>query len=300
MLEGLNHFRYVYHYTSIETLFAILERYRKDKIKESLVFRATNIYRLNDHKEMEAGYDLVKSFLCEYEKEGIPEVYWLYEISNNKENERKCKEDYIVGNVDYLVGPGIVPYTISFSARRDYLPMWSLYGKTGKGVCLKFDVYDIIDNQEEGMIGFVTYNTKSGMRYMKDVIPQMYDWYMNEYKNKTDELTIENKLKELATICLSISPYVKYKDYQYEKEFRLTYNKDYGIRDFNSKPFRLAFRQPISNIPAYHEILISANSLKEIIMGPSMDNNMKDIIKRETSLCKLDVRISKSRIPFRI
>lgn len=301
MVEELKHTRYVYHYTSIDTLFAILEHYRKDKKKEGLVFRASNIYKLNDTKEMEAGYNIVKSFLCEYEKKEIPEVYWLYDISNSKDNERICKEDYILGKKNYIIGTGIVPYSVSFSARRDYLPMWSLYGKTGKGVCLKFDVYKMINDNLNGQVGFVAYNMRSSMRTMKEVIPQMYKWYMDDYKNKLSELSIENKLKALATICLSVSPYVKYRDYQYEKEFRLTFYQNYGMRDIISAHSILDFQQSVSEISSYLEIPISADSFKEVIMGPSMDKDtMKDIIMKEIRSCNLEVRVSESKIPFQI
>lgn len=301
MVEGLKHTRYVYHYTSIDTLFAILERCRKDKKAEELVFRASNIYKLNDPKEMEFGYDIVKVFLRDYEKKIIPKEYWLYEIASNKANEIKCKEDYLVGTKSYIIGTGIVPYTISFSARRDYIPMWALYGKTGKGVCLKFDAFKVIDENFKGQVGFVAYDMKSGMRTMKEVIPFMYEWYMNSYKNKLSELSIENKIFELATICLAASPFVKYKDYQYEKEFRLTYYKHYGMIDKISASTMLDFLQPVSEISSYIEIPIPTTSLKEIILGPSLDSeNLKDIIKREINACKIDVRVSRSKVPFKI
>lgn len=301
MVEGLKHTRYVYHYTSIDTLFAILERYRRDKKTGELVFRASNIYYLNDPKEMEAGYDIVKAFLREYEKKEIPKEYWLHEIACNRAYEIKCKEDYLVKTKSYIIGTGIVPYTISFSARRDYLPMWSLYGKTGKGVCLKFDAYKMINEKLDVQVGFVAYNMKSGMRTMKKVIPLMYKMYMNSYKNKLNELSTDNKISELATICLSVSPFLKYKDYQYEKEFRLTYYKHHGMTDRISTSTILDLQQPVSDISSYIEIPISATALKEIILGPSMDKeSMRNIIKREIKTCELDVSVSISKVPFKI
>lgn len=301
MVEELNHIHYVYHYTSNDTLFAILEHYRKNKNKKSLIFRASNIYNLNDPKEMEAGYDVVKSFLNEYEKEKIPETYWLYEVSCKKENEIKCKEDYMVGSKGYLIGTGIVPYTVSFSARRDYLPMWSLYGKTGKGVCLKFDAYKMINESLNVQVGFVAYDMKSRMRTMQEVIPNGYKLYTDSYKNKLDELSIEKKIKELATICLYASPFIKYKDYKYEKEFRLVYYDYYGYdnKELDIIPYSLFL--PHHKLKPYIEVPISSNSLKEVIMGPSMDkDSMIEIISREIKECNLDVRVSKSKVPFRI
>lgn len=302
MVEELKHTRYVYHYTSIDTLFAILEHYRKDKNKNSLIFRASNIYNLNDPKEMEAGYNAVKSFLNEYEKEKIPQTYWwLYEISCKKENEIKCKEDYMVGRKGYLIGTGIVPYTVSFSARRDYLPMWSLYGKTGKGVCLKFDAYKMIEKGLDAQVGFVAYDMKSKKRTMQEVISDGYKLYMDSYKNKLEKLSTDNKIKELATICLYVSPFIKYKDYKYEKEFRLVYYDYYSYdnNELDINPYSLSL--PHHELKPYIEVPISSNSLKEIIIGPSMDkDSIIEIIRREIKACNLDVRVSKSKVPFRI
>ena len=302
MVEELKKTRNVYHYTSIETLFAILECYRKDMKKENLFFRASNIYKLNDPKEMEVGYDMVKFFLSEYEKKEIPKVYWLYDISNNKKNEQKCKEDYIIGEKNYIIGTGFVPYTISFSARRDYLPMWSLYGKSGNGVCLKFDAYNMIKNISDTQVGFVAYNTRSSMRTLNEIIPGMYKMYMDKYKDKHSELSVDNKIRELATICLWVSPYIKFKDYQYEKEFRLTYYKYYGINHdeiINSSIHDLCTL--FFDIDSYVETPIAADSLKEVIVGPNMDfNTIGNIIKREINACNLDVIVSKSKVPFQI
>lgn len=297
MVKELKHTRYVYHYTSLEALFAILENYRKDINKDDLVFRASNIYKVNDPKEMEAGYSVVKSFLQRYEKENVPELFWLYDIANNKENEQKCKNDYI-HQEDYIVGTGIIPYTVSFSSRRDYLPMWSLYGKTGKGVCLKFDAYKIIKDNTKMQVGFVAYDNKSCLRSMKEIIPQLYQWYMNDYKDKLEKLSNEKKLQELATMCLSASPYIKYKDYQYEKEFRLTYLKHYGNinKKISFSDFSMGYK-----VEPYVKVPISVCALKEIIMGPSMDGDtMKNVIKSEMDICNIQVRVSKSKVPFRI
>ncbi|MEE3383628.1 MAG: DUF2971 domain-containing protein [Prevotella sp.] len=301
MVEGLKHTRYVYHYTSIETLFSLLERYRKDKKKDGLIFRASNIYKLNDPKEMEVGYDIVNAFLCEYEKNEMPKEYWLHEIACNKANEKKCKEEYFVGTKNYIIDAGIIPYTISFSARRDYLPMWSLYGKSGQGVCLKFDAFKMIDENLDGQVGFVAYDMKSGMRIMKEVIPYMYKLYVNDYKNRLNELTIDNKIRELATICLAASPFLKYRDYQYEKEFRLTYYKYYGMTDRILTSTILNFHQSVSDIASFVEIPISTSALKEIILGPNLDKkSMREIIRKEIKACKLDVNVSISKVPFKI
>ena len=302
MLSQLKRTRYVYHYTSIETLFAILGNYRNTGEKDQLVFRASNIFRVNDPSEMVSGYDIVKSYLYNYEIEkNIPEELRLSEVYINIENENKCKDDYLNTIRGNYIDIGSVPYVISFSGKRDYLPMWSMYGNQGKGVCLKFDVYDIINNMIFPLItGFVSYDKKTCYKKLSSIISFLYDGYLDSWKEKEEKLTIENKIYELSFICFSVSPFIKYKDYKYEKEYRMVHNMHYGP-DVNLLSKRLLISLPVQDIKPYVEIPIYAYSLKEIIMGPCIDKQiMKDVVKREIDSCKLSVRVSYSEVPFRI
>lgn len=299
MLKELEHTRYVYHYTSLETLLAILENFRKDKEKKGLIFRASNIYNVNDPKEMEAGYDIVKDYLKEYERAYIPKPYWLHEIANSNEYEAKCKNDYFVGNKEFLTESGIIPFIISFSAKRDYLPMWSLYGKAGMGVCLKFDTFRIIETGYDGQIGFVAYNKKTGLKMIKESFSECYNWYLDEYKNNSNQLTTDKKVHEIGNLCLFVSPFVKYNDYKYEKEFRLACYKYYRHDKNNS--FNELDIPIIFPVDKYIEVSIPVSSLKEVMLGPSMDKSiMTHIVKKELDECNIRVRISKSKIPFRL
>ena len=73
------------------------------------------------------------------------------------------------------------------------------------------------------------------------------------------------------------------------------------MRDIISAHSILDFQQSVSEISSYLEIPISADSFKEVIMGPSMDKDtMKDIIMKEIRSCNLEVRVSESKIPFQI
>lgn len=301
MLEELKHIRYVYHYTSLETLLAILENYRKDKKKKGLLFRASNIYKVNDPKEMEVGYDIIKEYLKEYETTNIPEPYWLHEIANSNKYEAICKNNYFVGNKEFLTEPSIIPFIISFSAKRDYLPMWSLYGKTGLGVCLKFDTFRIIEEEYEGQIGFVVYDNKKGLKMMKESFSDCYNWYFNEYKDKLNQLTIDKKVHEIGNLCLFVSPFVKYKDYKYEKEFRIVYYKNYADTINIPPSNHNLFNPKIYLVDKYIEVPIPVSSFKEVILGPSMNKSvLTHVVKKELDECNIRVMVSESKIPFRL
>ncbi len=302
MLEEINHIRYVYHYTSLETLFAILENYRKSKDKKGLVFRASNIFKVNDPTEMKRGYEVVKTLLPQYEiKRVTPEIMRLSEVYQTEEWEKQCKEDYFESVCGTNIEIGTVPYVISFSAKKDYLPMWSLYGNRGKGVCLKFDIEKLI-GQEHVRIGFVAYNMNTIHRSFKENISFLYDLIMRPYISEGKPLTIEKKISELSTICFDISPFIKYKDYQYEKEFRLVGYKNYGIIDSNDFSIDPMLLYPSKiEVDPYIEIPIPACSLTGIILGPCMDVKvMRHVIKNEIHSCNLKMRVSKSNIPFRL
>lgn len=301
MLEEIKHIRYVYHYTSFETLLAILENYRNNIEKNDLIFRASNIFNVNDPKEMEAGYDIVKKYLKEYETKNIQKPYWLHEIANSKKYEAFCKNDYVVGKRDFLTQPGIIPFIISFSAKRDYLPMWSLYGKSGLGVCLKFDVYRIIKAGYKGRIGFVAYDNKTGLKMMKESFSEYYNKYLSENKDKLEQLTIGKKISEIGTLCLFVSPFVKYKDYMYEKEFRFACYKPYGYDIKDSFLHNDLIHPMVYSVDKYIEVSIPVSSFKEVILGPSMNKSiMAHVVKKELEECNIQVKISESKIPFNL
>lgn len=304
MLSKLRNNKYVYHYTSLETLFAILGNYRKNEDKDGLVLRASNIFRVNDPSEMKPGYSIVKTFLPYYEeKQNVPKELRLSEVYKDKANEGRCIDDYynkIKGNT---IEMGSIPYVISFSCKRDYLPMWSMYGNQGKGICLKFDVYEIIDKNNYPLeMDFVSYDNKTGNMSLNEIVPNLYNWYINSWSKKEKKPTIEDKTSELSTICSLVSPFIKYKDYKYEKEFRMVYSKHYGVdmATFLDKK-KLLLSLPVHEILSYVEIPIIAHSLKEVILGPCTNGAiLKDVVKRELDSCGLRVRISKSKVPFRI
>lgn len=289
---------YVYHYTSFETLFALLEGARKEN-DNHFQFRASNIYKVNDPKEMEAGFNVVKRLLAQHEIiKGFPEWLKLSEVFNNSQHEEHCKQDYLFGRNKDMIQTGIIPYVISFSKLRDFLPMWTLYGKKGNGVCLKMEVSSLLDIWPFPTLGFVTYNGKTNMETSDSIMSQMLDLYKNQYtKDEAVSPSIYDKIRELATICLIISPFVKYKDYQYEKEFRIIFEKRYGP---DVTKISRCYSEKWYMVEPYITIKIPINALKEIIIGPNANYEvMKEVLTLEMKECDINPRIiSHSKIAF--
>lgn len=227
----LNKYPFVYHYTKLESLFGILYDYKNLKKPGQLPFRASCIYNVNDSREMELGYKYVKDFLPEFEK-NHPQSVNLSEIYTSDISDKKCLELCNQKPKDTYIESGMIPYAISFSAKRDFLPMWSLYGNRCEGVCLKFDLMELID-KIHSQFGFVVYDDNSDDDYIKnDYFPPLYDYVINEYN--TNNLSIDQKIDELSIICTCISPFIKSADYAYETEFRIVDTERYGeITDHN-------------------------------------------------------------------
>ncbi len=292
--------KYVYHYTGFDALFSILESYRK-RDKKSLLLRASNIYKMNDPKEMEAGFYAVKHILPRYEAENnIHEDIRLSEVYNNVKSENACKEDYMKGRDNQFIDFGNIPYSISLSARGDYLPMWALYGQKGKGVCLEFDTFklqdSVFDLGESYSLDKVVYRLKKGTRSLESLIDFLYQLCLNDTNN--NKPTIEDKIGDLADLCILVSPYYKYQDYEYEQEVRLTYIKSFQIKLKDNNPMHGLDSHKIEE---HIEIPIPINCLKNIIIGPDANYEvMKHILELELDNCGLNPNmIKQSKIAYK-
>jgi len=299
MLREINEIQYVYHYTSFEVLFAILEQYRKSNDKDKLMFRASNIFKVNDPSEMQLGYDVIKSYLPEYEKQKtIPSYLKLSEVYEHLEYEKKCIEDYLESIKGNIVKIGNIPYVICFSANEDYLPMWSLYGKRGSGVCLKFNLLDIACYDNQTIKGVVAYETEAGLKSLAEQMPSLYP--VLHTIGSSEKISIEDKISNLATLNLSFSPFMKFEDYKYEKEFRLVYFNHYGV-DCRQDASTLLLSLPSQEVKPFVNIPIPSCSFGEVILGPSTNAEvMSEILKRELQACGLSINVRKSKIPFQI
>ena len=113
----------LYHYTSIETFYKMLERSLKVTEEGSLLikFWATHCDFLNDRTEGKLFKQCLLSALNEYAS-----------LHSHKLTDKEIEQF----NKMYSINDSFV---ISFSKHRDSLDMWRAYGANGKGICLGFD-----------------------------------------------------------------------------------------------------------------------------------------------------------------
>lgn len=301
-LEQIEDNPFVYHYTSIESLFAILEGYRQRKCF-GLPFRAHCIYNVNDKREMELGYETVKKILPQYEA-NQPNNKHLSDVYQKAEYEKKCIEQFNEKPSDGQINMGTVPYTISFSCKRDFLPMWSMYGNDKKGACLKFNLCKLIDTNHSQKC-FVYYNGDEDNLIEAYFLPLLYDFFIS---NKSNPMSIEDKIEELSILCECVSPFIKSGDWAYEREFRFVYNKHYSpisfdLNDIHEDSIRefLMHGYEKTKVVDYVTLPIPANALEEIVIGPSANYHVVEhILQNELKECILNnVEITPSSIQIR-
>ena len=286
---------FVYHYTSVDALFSILEGCRKSEL-HTLPFWAGCVYNSNDPREMELGYETVKAILPQYEK-SCDKSMNLSEVYSKPEYEDQCKKRIFQRPEDGLVEMSVVPYTISFSCKRDFLPMWSMYGENKKGVCLKFRLRSLIDNLNTESC-FVHYEGDKENIIKDDLLRSLYNTYGLFVEINTKGLTIEDKIKELSILCNCISPFVKSKEWAYESEFRIVTNVHYR-QETDGKIFnRIQLTLPKIKIGDYEIIHIDPIFLEEIIIGPMANYNvLEHVLRNELKECLLNnVEITPSSI----
>ena len=199
-------------------------------------------------------------------------------------------------------------YIISYSRCCESLPMWRMYGDNGNGVSLGFDVRIYLKNQDGiSLIGFtdVDFNeprsidveygsvTKYSNAYF--FIKASYLSYIESVKGKTDENEIlDHQLDALSNMLYMAAPFIKHGSYSYEKESRIMSI----AKDVNEIKHKTSSSGAV--VP-YIEIKIPLNYLKEVIIGPCCDYELKKYVI-DTRLQQLGINgvdINKSEVPYR-
>ena len=290
----------VCHYTTIESFLKMVENISCHEGKCCLTFWATSIYAMNDPSEFLYGYNLLKeSVLPGIEKElGITEnSLKLSNVWNNFIGRTKPQGE-VDDLIDYIYGNHETPFIVSFSKKKDFLPMWNTYSNKGRGVCLCFNnkeyalnKNDIADSKILNKLHAMDVSYGEIDEVIRGSIKNIYEEYYQNYKGISDkQQQVVTMTNILITLIVVFSP--KHKTYDYEQESRLVElkkgNKDVKYRC--SKNGRL--------IP-YIEVNVKLEYLEKIIVGPCVDS---ESVIRELKNLLIPYNITKiepSSIPYR-
>lgn len=310
---------WIYHYTSVETFEKMLRKMKDDNSKE-LIFWASNIHYMNDPNELSFLYDELLNALPDIEKDlGIKDMPFSMFLSLSK-NEQGLSLDLFKDIRDNVFNKIFKSaFAISFSKQKDYLPMWSLYGCNGSGLCLEFDFNALKEyfSETETITRLIELHY-----YLKeiDIWPKVAAFYMFYHDKVLSSDGNNDPLKQcrefVARVLLEISPILKNQSYAYEKEVRL-FNHAIMIGDADDivakadvQPTGKKYRKEempkvrVRNgqlIP-YKEISIPVDFVTRIIVGPTSNPDLQTealkVLLKEFDQERIEVR--KSEVPYRL
>lgn len=296
----------VYHYTTIETLYNILASYKEAEDKEHFTFWASNALEQNDSEELKFDYKDLREAILKVEKEkeenGISLSHkrlsnavkwgWLNGMSTQE-------AVYEINRL--LKDQSQAPYTLSFSYQEDKLLMWSIYANRGNGICLAFNEKELNSLQTGMMCVSDSVKYDKNTDNLTNIVGLLYDAYLKSFEK--DKKVLLNKVNEEGTTYQRmmlglISPFIKNKAFEDEKEWRLIFYKNKEAKIFT----RLTGNQ---NVIHYVKVGLPISALKKIIVGPcaNYDKTIELLIK-EASNCGLDKMTKqefyiKSKVPYR-
>jgi hypothetical protein len=278
-VESIEPPKILYHYTSVNTLLTILEKVENKKI----ILRGTHVKYLNDYSEFSYGTQVLNELIKDYEDQN-PGI----EIKSDKITEN----DWMNYSNPDLFGLSKTFFT-SFSSNQDNLPMWNLYGDSGKGVSIGFDIDQLNTLKNIKNNSFKWAKCKYGKKEFKkrlyenkkvgEILYKIFDFN----KKSRSYFGDINPKGVFYALC-------QYKDpaYDYEKEYRL-------IR--TSRDAKISIQNELSK--PYVENEIPTSAIKEIVIGPCKDldltKNTIEIALQNAGIAKKDVEIIQSKAPFR-
>lgn len=249
----------LYHYTSVETLYAILNNINNDV----LTLRATHVNYLNDNTENEIAVQILKKNLLEYETE--------LGIGNNGKIKKHLDDNIsFFKNISFDKLP---PFIFSLSEEKDSLPMWNTYADKSLGVTIGFDKNKIeteIENLSNARLLRCDYIHDEVENFIKENISYLYKSIniSNYFVGILDDV---EKLEWLA--FEKMISFLKHSSYDYEKEWRVVMEPkfDWDAKDnFKDVNFNVVNGMP----KPYIQFELKTNFIKEIVVGPSSDFNL--------------------------
>lgn len=229
----------IYHYTTIDALVNGIIVLNPNPYEEICLW-ATHSDYLNDKTEIKFSSKLIDDKIKKFCNGKFYQTYNdLKELDNEKEK-----------------------HILSFSKTKDSIPMWSMYGKNGKGIMLGFN--------------FESHDLEVICHYIDR---KELNSFIDEMMNKL--IHIENKDNKINSeqIKILVELYnqrfaIKSKCFSYEKEIRMLIDPNATLeQQFNSSnPFsQVNFRIKNDILTPYFKYYFHKKTLVELWIGPTQN-----------------------------
>ncbi|MCW6663035.1 DUF2971 domain-containing protein [Aerococcaceae bacterium NML190073] len=277
------------HYTSMNNIKFLLQNPNPNKDKDDkAALRLYNATYMNDPEEG-------KALINYFKREGEQPIQWL----------------------DDEEGSSSI-YLCSLTMEEDKLPLWSQYGKDGKGACIGFkdDFFDtsIRVNEQTIKLSFIDINETTGLKesrklplyrvcYIDNVEKKLMceglgskklSIIRNHLKNIRDMITNE-KNKEMQEFFKEVVDEIRYlfkdKGYSHEREVRLLENVP-----MSSDRLKLDNR-PDLVAPKLYIDYETPILIRKIIFGPKAERT--EVLKPYIKYCDPNIEIKHSTIKYR-
>ena len=300
----------------MDAFLKLIESIKDSSDMQSFVFRATNIFFLNDPQEFIYGQEVLMELLkdIEYNKK-VDHNLCLSSLF--QKHPEKSEEEWLKRLRDSIHKQNESPYVISFSRNEDSLPMWLNYGNGGNGVCLAFAEYrskiitdsflpkDLMDAKVEIYDQLGTYDVyydaesiKEKDNSLRKMIENLYDYYLSKVQTIPLKDMLDLQIGSLRAFTEVTAPFIKTKDYEGEREVRLAkiINKRKGI-NFKEVEFRCNTK---GNIIPYIKIEIPQKQLDYVRIGPLANReSFANVIEMMKKRYCLEFGIKQSNIKYR-
>lgn len=221
--------KYLYHYTSMPTLFNIFDKYNTGD--KTIVFRASHIDFLNDPFESKLYSDAINKFV--YRKFQSNNLIGSPSLSIDNFNFLKIFREELK-----LKGKVVHNFIISFSKEIDNLVMYRTYSSNAQGVAIEFDyqkLEHISSNELDYWIDCVykssydeyydeSINNPEVITYINDIISQYKSLFPLFQKGlmtqNPDQIHLINLSDEVVKRLTIYPAKFKHNAYENEREFR--------------------------------------------------------------------------------